>query len=103
MFSAKNQQRCRDGSPGQVDAWKKLWKKFRNKEGYTMSFQKPSIRQLQGTLDTYFTIPTSGNIRFSQLGYYSYFRQNATVTFITEATALQSEVQCTHVHVSTLL
>ena len=36
-----------------------------------------------------------GNITLMHLGYYV---RQATVTFVTEAIALQSEVQCTHLH-----
>ena len=39
------------------------WKKYRNKEVYAVTSNKPgNIHQLQGKLNMYFTIPTSGNI-----------------------------------------
>ena len=40
MFFHQNRKRCRDGAPYQVAAWKTqpVEKKYRNKEGYAMTF-----------------------------------------------------------------
>ena len=61
----QNQWRCRNSAPVQVAAWKKQPVEKAQEQGgvcHAILTTQVNIHQLQGTLDTYFTVPISGNI-----------------------------------------